>query len=59
MSGGTVICYIITVQQQRGVLQHGEMSVSAAPAGRKSRFAKKVSQDPEGDGPDKGAERCW
>lgn len=38
------------------MLQHGRMSVSAAPAG-KVRVAKKVSgRDLEGDSPDKGAE---
>lgn len=36
----------------------GRMSVSATPAG-KVRVARKVSRDPEGDSPDKGAERCW
>lgn len=61
MSGGRGDCYLLHhyLVQQRDVLQHGQMSVSAAPAG-KVQVAKKVSQDPRGDSPDKGAaEQCW
>lgn len=62
MSGGRRNCYPLHhyLVQQRDVLQHThtQMSVSAAPAG-KVQVAKKVSPDPEGDSPDKGAERCW
>lgn len=61
MSGGRRNCYILHhyLVQRRDVLQHGQMSVSATPAG-KVQVAKKVSQDPEGDSPDKGAaEQRW
>lgn len=59
MSGGMSYCYLLHryIGQQRDLLQHGQMSVSATPAG-KVQVAKKVSQDPEGDSPDKGAEQC-
>lgn len=58
--GGRRNCYLLHhyLVQQRDVLQHGQMSVSAAPAG-KVHVARKVSQDPAGDSPDKGAEQCW
>lgn len=59
MSGGMTYSYLLRcyLGQQRDLLQHVQMSVSAAPAG-KVQVAKKVSQDPEGDSPDKGAEQC-
>lgn len=58
MSGGRRDCYLLHhyLVQQRDVLQHGQRSVSAAPAG-KVQAAKKVSRDPKGDSPDKGAEQ--
>lgn len=60
MSGGRRNCYPLHhyLVLQRDMLEHGQMSVSATPAG-KVQVAKKVSQDPEGDSPDKGAEQCW
>ncbi len=60
MSGGRRNCYPLHhyLVQRRDVLPLRQMSASAAPAG-KVQVAKKESQDPEGDSPDKGAEKCW
>lgn len=52
------ITSLLYIGQRGDLLQHGQMRVSATPAGT-VQVAKKVSQHPEGDSPDKGAEQCW
>lgn len=52
-------CYLLHhyLAQQKDVVRSGQMSGSTTPAGN-VQVAKKVSQDPQGDSPDKGAEQC-